>query len=255
MRFAGGQVTKSDMLSLASFDPYAIPSGPAARIRLAALSTIAAILVEEVSQPITAAISYLHAGAARLRDREKQGAVLPTIEEAEREMGRAAEIVRRMHLFVASGRIAGETESLRELLAAASADPVCPDEVRARIETAIEPDAERVLVDRNLAGHVLSTLFARACDALVGLEQRLITVRAKRRQGMVAIRIQDSGPGLTDYQFIHLFEPLLTATGAGKAALALPICRTIAEAHGGRLWAERPGPGGAAFCLLLPAAD
>ena len=233
-------------------DPHHVPGGPDARMRLAALSTIAAILVQEVSQPITAAANYLHGGARRLREGD-DGDLLPTIEEAAREMTKAGEIVRRMHGFIASGRIAGRPESLAEMIAAASADPACTDEMRATIETAIEPGADQVLADRNLIDHVLSTLFARACDSLAGRDVRRIGVRATRRHGNVVIRIQDSGPGLTDYQFVHLFEPLLTAKGGGTG-LAMPICRTIAEAHGGRLWAERPGSGGAAFCLLLPAA-
>lgn len=233
-------------------DSHPLPGGPDARMRLAALSTIAAILVQEVSQPITAAANYLHGGARRLRE-GNDGDLLPMIEEAAGEMTKAGEIVRRMHCFITSGRISGRPESLAEMIAAASADPVCPDDVRANIESAIEPGAEQVLADRNLIDHVLSTLFARACDSLAAREVRRISVRAKRRHGNVAIRIKDSGPGLTEYQFIHLFEPLITAKSGGTG-LALPICRTIAEAHGGRLWAERPRADGAAFCLLLPAA-
>ena len=68
------------------------------------------------------------------------------------------------------------------------------------------------------------------------------------------MRIQDSGPGLSDYEFIHLFEPLFTAKTAANE-LGMAICKTIVEAHGGRMWAERRPGGGTIFGLSLPCAD
>jgi C4-dicarboxylate-specific signal transduction histidine kinase len=228
--------------------------GPDARLRLTALSTIAGILVEEVSQPITAATNYIHGSVRQLRD---QGGVdeelLAMIEHAALEVVKAGEIVRRMHDFIASGKLSGRTESLTAIVESAGAHLVCPDGVEARIETAIDPDADRVTVDRILIEHVFSILFANACERFVGPDRR-ITITASRLCGKVGLRVQDSGPAFTDYDFIHLFEPLFTAKTA-TTGLQMPVCRTIVEAHGGELWAERAAADGPGFSLTLPAAD
>ena len=235
-------------------DPQRDLSGPDVRLRLAALSTIAAILVQEISQPITAATNFIHGCVRRLRSPEwKDSDVLPMMEGAGREAVKAGEIVRRMHNFIARGQILGRAESLAAMIGSVGGDQTCPDGVKASIETAIDPGCDLVLVDRNLIEHVFSILFASACQAMTGRETRTISIRASRPGLKIRLRIKDSGPGLTEYEFIHLFEPLFTARGP-RMGLGMSICRTIVESHGGRLWADRPTREGAAFCLSLPAA-
>jgi two-component system sensor kinase FixL len=230
-------------------------NGADARLRLAALSTIAAILVREVGRPIAAATDSIHGCARRLHAREHEADdLLPTIEHAGREMVKAGEILRRMDGFIATGRIDGRAESLAAMIESAGADQVCPDGVAVSIETAIEPGSDRVAVDRILIEQVFTILFENACETLVGRDDRRIAIRASPLGNNVELRIQDNGPGLTDYQFVHLFEPLFTAKARGMG-LQLPVCRTIVEAHGGRLWAERPAADGTTFGLTLPAAD
>ena len=80
------------------------------------------------------------------------------------------------------------------------------------------------------------------------------TIGAARRGGEIVVEIVDSGPGLSADTLARLFEPLFTTKEAG-IGLGMPICKTIVEAHGGRLWAESPAGGGARFNLSLPAAD
>jgi two-component system sensor kinase FixL len=70
---------------------------------------------------------------------------------------------------------------------------------------------------------------------------------------MVALRIADSGSGLSDAVFGRLFEPFQTTKPTGTG-LGLALSRSIVEAHGGQLWAERPASGGAVFGLTLPVA-
>jgi len=64
--------------------------------------------------------------------------------------------------------------------------------------------------------------------------------------------VRDSGLGLTAEQMRQLFEPFYTTKAAGMG-MGLVICRSIVEAHGGRLWAENSPDGGAAFHFTLPA--
>jgi C4-dicarboxylate-specific signal transduction histidine kinase len=238
-----------------SFDRECLTQAGDARVRLAALSTIAAILVHEVSQPITAAANSLHVCARKLRGRQIEPEnPLATIEDAGREMVRAADILHRMRSFIASGRIVGRRESLSAMTERVAPRQGRPDQPRAEIVKSIPPEAEHVLVDRNQIEQVLAKIFAKAGEASDGCDVLRIEIEAVRNAENVLVRIQDEGPGLSDYEFIHLFEPLVTAR-TRENDLGMAICKTIVEAHGGRMWAERRSGGGTVFGLSLPGAD
>jgi len=67
----------------------------------------------------------------------------------------------------------------------------------------------------------------------------------------VRIEVADTGPGLADAE--RVFETFYTTKAEGMG-MGLAICRSIVEAHGGRLWAENREPSGARFVFTLPAA-
>jgi signal transduction histidine kinase len=68
----------------------------------------------------------------------------------------------------------------------------------------------------------------------------------------VCLGVQDTGPGLSAETLPRLFEPFYT-TKPGGMGMGLAICRSIIEAHGGRLWATRCEPRGALFQFTIPA--
>jgi two-component system sensor kinase FixL len=70
---------------------------------------------------------------------------------------------------------------------------------------------------------------------------------------MVEIDVADTGPGLRGDLVTRLFQPFVTTKRRGMG-LGLSICRTIVEAHGGRLWREPNPVGGTIFRFSLPAA-
>ncbi len=69
--------------------------------------------------------------------------------------------------------------------------------------------------------------------------------------GEVAVAVRDSGPGLAPAALEHLFKAFHTTKPNGLG-LGLSICRSIVEAHGGRLWASANASGGAVFQFTLP---
>ena len=68
----------------------------------------------------------------------------------------------------------------------------------------------------------------------------------------VLVSVRDSGPGLAPAALERLFDPFYTTKSSGLG-LGLSICRSIIEAHGGRLWATANVPRGAIFEFTLPA--
>lgn len=234
---------------------YCLLDKPDARVRLAAMTTMASTLAHEVSQPLTAATNYIHACARRLRSQsEGSDEILAILDQACRETVRAGDIVRRMRNFIISGQIAGRRECLRSMVDKVDAMLACHDGTDVEIAIAIPGNANYVIAERVQIEQVLSNILKNACEALDGCSLRRIAISAARVGDEVVVRVLDSGPGLSDYAQARLFEPLFTTKDAGMG-LGMPICKAIVEAHGGRLWVESPPGGGAAFHLSLPAAD
>jgi two-component system sensor kinase FixL len=232
---------------------YCLMRAPEKRLRLVALSALTWTLAHEISQPLTAAMNYIRVGARQLRRQGPEFAnIAAMIEDAGKEAAQAAEIVGRMRSFIAHGKVAARRENLRKMILSASrplGSRGCAD---VEIVTDIDPDANCVIADRIQIEQAFSILFLNACEALADCSVRRITVSACRRAEEVIILIADTGPGLSDYVAPRVFEPLFTTKAAGMG-LGLPICRTILEAHGGRLWVEKATSGGATFGMSLAA--
>ncbi len=234
---------------------YCLLDTPDARVRLAAMTTMASTLAHEVNQPLAAAANYIHASARRLRKHgEGFEDVLAMIEHAAREAMKAGEIIRRMRSFIVSGKITGRRERLVPIVEHVASALTSHGGEEIEVAWSIARDARYVIVERVQIEQVLGNILENACEALEGRDDRRIAIDAIREGGEVVIGIRDSGPGLSDYALARLFEPLFTTKEDGLG-FGMPICKTIVEAHGGRLWVESPAGGGAIFHVSLPAAD
>lgn len=241
--------------SASAFGQSCVQDTPDARLRLAAMTTMASTLAHEVNQPLTAATNYIHASARRLRQQGPEFEdVIAMIEEAGMQTVKAGDIIHRMRSFIVSGKITGRRESLHAILDKVGSTLVCPDGAEIQILKEIQPEASFVTVERVQIEQVFSNILENACKALTGCSFRRVRISAARHSDHVLVKIIDSGPGFSSHALSRLFDPLFT-TSADGLGLGMPISKTIVDAHGGKLWAENLVGEGACFNLLLPAAD
>jgi two-component system sensor kinase FixL len=101
---------------------------------------------------------------------------------------------------------------------------------------------------------VLLNLIRNAVESIKGGPRQTVTISTGPGEpGEVVVRVVDQGPGVATAVAARLFEPFMTTKASGMG-VGLSICRTIVEAHGGRIWLEKTAGGGATFAFTLPLA-
>jgi signal transduction histidine kinase len=95
---------------------------------------------------------------------------------------------------------------------------------------------------------------ADAMSAVTGRERLLTIQAAPNEQTSVRLTVEDTGCGIDQAHVDRIFDPFFTTKSHGMG-LGLSICRSIIEAHGGRLWVLPRSPFGTAFHLTLPSAE
>ena len=120
--------------------------------------------------------------------------------------------------------------------------------------TQVAPNLPRVRGDRVQLLQVLLNLVFNACESMsqIPIAERRLQLRVNRvGQEHVEVSVADRGGGLPAGGEDRVFEPFFTTKDEGLG-LGLPIGRSIANTHGGRLWGENNLRGGATFHLVLP---
>ena len=121
----------------------------------------------------------------------------------------------------------------------------------------LDPTLPSVLADRVQMQQVVLNLLMNACEAMVGTplaRRRLtLTTRFVAHAEAAEISVQDNGAGIAPGDTDRIFQPFVT-TKAHGLGLGLAICRSVAEAHHGVLWAENAPGGGAVFHIKIPIA-
>src|SRR5262249_5260597 len=94
---------------------------------------------------------------------------------------------------------------------------------------------------------------ADAMDGLDGGSRQLVIKTLGIEPDSVLVAVQDSGPGVDPEDVDHVFDAFYTTKPDGLG-MGLSICRTIIQAHGGKLWAAAAEPRGAIFQFVLPSS-
>lgn len=224
--------------------------------RLSILGELSSNLAHEINQPLTTIGNYARSVLRRQADdRLSPEAVLEACTEIDNEAQRASDIVRRIRHFARKRPAVREPVDVARL--AAEARRLLLGMLMHPPAIVIENQADTgcdVLADGPQIQQVLLNLLKNAIDAGRELpaERQNILLRIDGVENRLLVHVIDQGCGLTSDDLGHLFEPFFTTKPDGLG-LGLPICKTIIEAHGGRLWAElNPHGPGMCFSFSLP---
>ncbi|WP_198354961.1 ATP-binding protein [Sphingomonas sp. MA1305] len=221
--------------------------------RVSAMGTIASALAHEINQPLASASNFV-AGARRLlvrSDREVIAKAREAIDLAASEVSRAGEIVRRIRRMVAHGETQDQPVPLRALIDDALALAL-PNSALSGVTVRLGARRGVARGDSVQLQQVLVNLIRNSVEAMETASQRVLTLSTAHGGGHVRIDVQDTGCGIPPDRIGTVF----TAFGSSKAGglgVGLTICRTIVEAHGGRIWVERSDSQGTMIAVQLPA--
>jgi two-component system sensor kinase FixL len=216
---------------------------------------MASTLAHELNQPMSAISNYLK-GSRRLLESDPGGnvdTIRAALDNAAQQALRAGQIIRRLREFVARRDGERSVEDLSRLVQETSALALIGvKEHGIAVRTDYAARRHQVLVDKVQIQQVLFNLMRNAMEAMEGCPRKDLAVSTADAEGMLAVRVADTGSGIAPEMMDQLFQPFATSKPNGMG-IGLSISRNIIEAHGGRLWAEPNPGGGAVFCFTLPA--
>ena len=224
--------------------------------RLASLGEITSMVAHEVNQPLSASGTYLEVARELLvserEDRLAGG--LKAIEQAAAQIRRVGDTVRRIREFARKKTPDLAFEDINRIIEEAHAIAAVGTKAK-NIRTIFDLSAlhPKTRVDRIQIQQVIMNLVRNAMDAMTDHDRRELVLQSRINEAdEIEISVLDSGPGIAEAAVKRLFTPFMTTKKDGTG-LGLAICRSIVEAHGGRLWHEKSSLGGAAFKFTLPA--
>jgi PAS domain S-box-containing protein len=224
--------------------------------RATTIGQLSASIAHEVSQPIAAAVTSAEAGlywlAARPPNLEEVRDAFKLIVKAGTQAG---EVVNRIRGLIRKTPAQKASLDMNEIILETIA--LTRGEMRRHgiaLQTELANGLPRILGDRVQLQQVILNLVMNAIEAMSevgeGPRDLLIDTAADGSSG-VLVAVRDSGPGLDPDTLDRLFDPFYTSKPEGMG-MGLSICRSIAEAHGGRVWATPNVPRGASFYFNLP---
>ncbi len=224
--------------------------------RFTEMGEMASALAHELNQPLTAIINYLQACRRLLGSAEGRGRIEGLIDKVIGQATRAGQVIRNLRNFISRGETDRAEQPINLVVEeAVNLALIGAPEQGIEVVFDLAPDLPPVMIDRIQVHQVITNLIRNAVDAVAEAERRLITIRtAHAGATAVEIQVQDSGPGLAEEVAERLFQPFVTTKPDG-IGIGLSICRTIVDAHDGRLWATPNPDGGTIFHLILPAVS
>jgi PAS domain S-box-containing protein len=223
--------------------------------RITTMGQLTASIAHEVNQPIAATVANAQAGLRWL------GAEPPNLDEVRHALDgivdsgkRAGEVIGRIRDLIKKVPARKDRLDMNETVLGVIA-LTRSEALRAKVsvQTQLARGLPPIQGDRVQLQQVILNLIINAIEAMEGVEgsRDLLISTDKAESDGVLVMVRDSGPGLAPAALERAFEPFYT-TKSGGLGMGLSICRSIIEAHGGRLLWSANEPRGAVFHFTLP---
>ena len=222
--------------------------------RVATMGELSASIAHEVIQPITASVTNARAALRFLN------AQPPNLEETRQALGstveqgdRATDVIERIRALIKKApprKDALEINGAILEVIALTRGEILKNGVS--VQTQLAEGLPLIQGDRVQLQQVILNVIINAVQAMSAVSEgarELLISTGKDASGGVLVTVRDSGPGLNPESFDRLFDAFYT-TKPGGMGMGLSICRSIVEAHGGRIWASLAAPGTAFQCVL-----
>ncbi len=225
--------------------------------RLTAMGQMSSALAHELNQPLTAAANYVKA-ARRTLDQGLE-ATRPKVQElldkAAGQTLRAGQIIRRLRDFVEKRDDNRAREDVNKVVEEAVALAfVGASDSGATVTAKLGENLPHVLIDKIQIQQIVLNLVRNALEAMAGRARRELCLSTTlENDTFVKVAVADTGPGLSEEVASKLFQPFVTTKSDGMG-IGLSICRSIVEAHGGKMTAAANAEGGVTFSFQLPVA-
>jgi PAS domain S-box-containing protein len=227
--------------------------------RVTTLGEIAASIAHEVKQPIAAARNNARAAVNLLaRQPPDLDEVRETLESIVGNTDRAGQIVDRIRDHIKKALPQKDHFDLNIAISEVvvlARSAITNNDVSAR--TRLAERLSPVLGDRVQLQQVVLNLILNAVEAMSSVGEgprELLITTGQNQAGDVLVAVRDSGLGIDPEHFDRIFDAFYTTKSSG-VGMGLSICRSIIDAHGGRLWADANEPRGAIFQFTLPGEE
>jgi PAS domain S-box-containing protein len=225
--------------------------------RVATMGQFTASIAHEISQPITAVDTNASAALRWLaRSPPDLGRTRESLEQIISDAGRARNIIAGIRNLIKKSAPRTETfdinEAVREIGDLTRGEATKHGVL---LQTKLAGGLPHINGDRVQLQQVILNLVVNAIEAMSGVGEgprELIISTAATDAGAVSVAVQDSGPGLEPANSERVFDAFYTSKPS-SLGMGLSICRSIVEAHGGRLWVARAQPRGAIFQFSIPS--
>jgi PAS domain S-box-containing protein len=224
--------------------------------RVTTLGELSASIAHEVNQPLAAVLANAEACLLWL------GRETPNLDKARRSVewiindcSRAGAVIQRIRALAKRTNIQREPLQVNDVIGEVVS--LLQREMfshRVSLRKEIASALPMVFVDRIQLQQVIVNLMINSMEAMQSVTDRPreLTIRSRRDGAhQVLLTVEDRGVGISAENAERLFSPFFTTKPTGMG-MGLSICRSIIEAHGGRLWAESNLLDGAAFHFTLP---
>ncbi|MDA1022326.1 MAG: PhnD/SsuA/transferrin family substrate-binding protein [Proteobacteria bacterium] len=235
--------------------------------RVSVIGEMTSGLAHELRQPLAAIRNYAEGGIRRLKRKNADASDLDeALNQIAEQAGRAGQIIARVRGYMRKRQPKREridmNKAVQEAVTLFSHDAHnLGIELKLTLAPALPPvmgdmiEIEQMIINlsRNAIDAMESNKEAEESSAEGGSHGRL-EISTAVAEGDIVVRITDTGPGLTDEDLDKIWQPFMTTKDNGLG-LGLAICRSIAEAHGGRIWAEPTQTSGLSVIFHIPIAE